>query len=1242
MGFHPTAGRTRPPAPLGRAAFGLLLVPCLAATAPSVPARAANLLVNPDFEEARQAEDGPPLPAGWDLSATWYAQPRDAGLSPVTLDAAVVRGGGRFSLRMDGQGKRGLVMQPVAFNPEHGRRFRLAGWIRFRDMRGAVANLTCEFLADKWLGQKDLPTDWRLESSDWREYAAEFDVPEGTKTLRVFLRTDKPNKGTVWFDDIVLEPVAGDAQAPAGASRAGEREGEVHYLVPLDDFTSNRVGWRAAGWGGAPVRVGRSGEAARSAPAGLRLVAGEKTGSPVQRALAFDGPWAGLRLWARAEPADLPVRLYATTEANAWFLLGQARVPGDWGQITFDLGEARYGWGGQGEEDKVLQPGQVRTLSLLLDAPGRVDLDDLVIGVRDRWGIRVAYADAPGNLYVDSGEPTVTAEVFNGTDETREAALRWHLVAAGDRELTRGESEVRLAPGAFDRVALPLPRLGPGYYSVRLALWHDGRKHSEHAVGLLVVRAPVAATRPFVGMTGFGMSDTVSRLAKNLGATITEVFFEWRWLEPTEGALDFRGPDSTVATARELGLPLVGMIHLAPGRVPAWALADPKDTGYLARDPALFNRFVRACAERYRDEIDIWCFCGEIDLVARSWKIDVPTYVEHLRQAYETLKAADPGCIVGGCGVSGVDSQAMLKFAAEVWKAGHRWLDGLFFDPYASPRYYGPGRHVMEPEENRLDRILAEAVRLVRQYGPEKQVAIEEKGWAIDYSLPADSPYAFQMADCLARSYVVARSVPEVERYLWFLPASGSTEGGFDYALWRREQDWLNPRPAAWAYAQVARLLARCDRVRRLTTHEDLWAYELTGPEGPIFVLWSAPGDGGQRSPRGQETTLVLDLPEGCSAADLYDRSLELPRAGRATLPLTSRPIFLRGPAALAQCIEAGRFSALPVAGWAVLTASDRARCFVASRLQKLQKVHVALESAGWRFAPEEQAVELGSGAPAGTSQSAWLDAKAAARPEDWLVTRELRLRLTTADGTTVPVAVPVSLVGVPAVGGGEEAQQPPPPRVDADLSEWHEAPQFDLATQAYLYPPDAAANNLWLNRSDLSVRAGVAWDAESFYFWAAVKDEAHVQQRSPASLWAHDSIQLAFDPENDAVPAQVSGKSGYDEDDSEFGLALLPEGPTVYQWTGPGVGPGRVVTQSRLAVVRAEGETRYEWQVPWALLGIKPQPGQVFGFGFSVLDADAAGESSPYALGPTRGIYGGKDPSQFLDAVLLGTAGAE
>jgi len=170
-----------------------------------------------------------------------------------------------------------------------------------------------------------------------------------------------------------------------------------------------------------------------------------------------------------------------------------------------------------------------------------------------------------------------------------------------------------------------------------------------------------------------------------------------------------------------------------------------------------------------------------------------------------------------------------------------------------------------------------------------------------------------------------------------------------------------------------------------------------------------------------------------------------------------------------------------------------------------------------------------------------------------------------------------------------------------------------------------------WKGPENLSVRAAVSWDAQYLYFAADVTDNVHVQKAADGEIWTGDAIQLAIDGGNDAQPNR-----GYDNNDSEYGLALGPAGqPVVWRWQAPaGIATGPVA-QVPVRVERQGTRTVYRIAVPWRDLGIQPRPGRVFGLNFIVPDNDGNGRE--FWIGLTPGIAEAKLPAFYKKFVLTG-----
>ena len=142
----------------------------------------------------------------------------------------------------------------------------------------------------------------------------------------------------------------------------------------------------------------------------------------------------------------------------------------------------------------------------------------------------------------------------------------------------------------------------------------------------------------------------------------------------------------------------------------------------------------------------------------------------------------------------------------------------------------------------------------------------------------------------------------------------------------------------------------------------------------------------------------------------------------------------------------------------------------------------------------------------------------------------------------------------------------------------------------------------------------------------AEVTDDEHNNPGRDAELWKGDSIQFAFDTENDAVP-----NAEYDNNDYEFGTA---SGSGLWCWHAPAGKQTGAVAGVKPLIERADGKTIYRIAIPWSTLApLTPETGRVFGFALVIHDRDGMVRNYHMAFG--QGIANGKNPSQFRKLLL-------
>jgi hypothetical protein len=138
--------------------------------------------------------------------------------------------------------------------------------------------------------------------------------------------------------------------------------------------------------------------------------------------------------------------------------------------------------------------------------------------------------------------------------------------------------------------------------------------------------------------------------------------------------------------------------------------------------------------------------------------------------------------------------------------------------------------------------------------------------------------------------------------------------------------------------------------------------------------------------------------------------------------------------------------------------------------------------------------------------------------------------------------------------------------RVDGALDEWSDAGWVTLDRGAWV------GTIPLLVASDCGARFAARWSPGALYLAAEVTDDRHVNDRGDDSLWAGDSLQVAFDVLRDRGDR-------YDGNDHELTFALARGAPRAFRFHGP----GGVTATGTAAVVRDGAVTRYEVALPAA-----------------------------------------------------------
>ncbi len=826
----------------------------------------------------------------------------------------------------------------------------------------------------------------------------------------------------------------------------------------------------------------------------------------------------------------------------------------------------------------------------------------------DAWSLVITPGPAGGVVFPgEKAAYTVTAT--NRTERPAPCRVTVEAQKPGDGKPQRvGEWEGNVEGWGVGRLELFLPTNRLGYVCVRARVedparpMEAGNEDRATAIsGMAVVQRPrymgQAAPDCYFGLQ---LCPDVA-VAERLGAKAIRVFPGWRWTEPRQGMIlwDIHlDPHILPAIERQMQVLLT-----LQGTAPAWAAwrVEGKPKLMDLPDPArldAWKEYCRKVAERYRGRLAAIEIQNEPDLTC--WRHPDVTleegaeyYAKLLKAGYEGVKAGDPNVPVAGLDVSGGDFDRSFEYTDAVLTRAKQTLDLFTGHPYASPRNFGTGKRAKFPVENLMAEKCRMAMDLLERHGKARRMWIGELGWALDMKADPLSEFSLDFAACVTQALVVGKSVPGVERFLYFT-MTGCNETGYEYGLLRGLP--MYPLPAACAYATCAYLLEGTKPVEPVSIEKGVYRASFSAPErDELVVVWWAMGE-----------TMNVILPQVGDSGRWYDSFMqpapapgEGVRVGRMpvylVLPLKKfgvRPELLTGvKVAPAEALTIQR---VYVSGREALSLD------VANRTNKVKVVSVLVDG-------EQRRLEIPPGADGLRCETALPKPLRVGAP------RMLTAKVL-AEGVEREHVLYVRLNALSAPPEGFQC--------DGDLREWSAREPIVVTERRQVLPPDPGIG--WDGPEDLSMKAFLTADDKGLYFAAVVTDDIHVGgapgAAGPDNFWNFDSIQIAVDPNNN------SGDT-FDGDDREVGLVLGAEGPCVFL-TCPK--PRRPLA-TPLGIKRQGAETVYEAVFAWDDLGIKPpRPGQVMAINFIANDNDGQGRA--YWMGLTPGIGEAKVPASYRE----------
>ncbi len=835
-------------------------------------------------------------------------------------------------------------------------------------------------------------------------------------------------------------------------------------------------------------------------------------------------------------------------------------------------------------------------------AAGRVWFDAVTLtpGVVADGCIKLSQVRTGGDhgIYVSGAPQRVTATVVNGSKEHRVIETTFRIRDFRQDILREYRHTVNVpALNAVPVTAAIDPTLQEcGFYTVE-AIAKTANQPESRVLGALVVTEPMKQRDPFFGFTGYGAPDTMLECMAKLGAGSCGYIVHVTDQNP-RGVFNFERHTTALKLRRDLGYKIIagyniqGSDHVRPAWLNAIAKRDlgSENPTYSEEYFEAYRNFARAFGTYARDKVDEFSLIEEIDIARHLSKFEHDSYIRITRDSAAELRKTAPGKPISGVGVCSEDFNGNPPLAdmKHFWSQLSNSLDAIGFDGYITPNCFGSGRIAATPESARYREKLLEVAKLTRQAN-KRYFAMEEAGWGMVSGTPLDSGEWLKLAAVLQRTLILSKTVPEMERYLYFKVINGG-----------RAEDWnlfvdggAVPTAAAAAFGVAAHNLAFARNPSPIFLHENLhcWLFDQDGKT--LVTLWSTAD---------AEVLFKMISMMPMNVSNFMGLRSELP-PGEIRLRLSGEPLYL--------------WSSMPRAE---LEKTIQKACFTLPEL-KLEAFRSGAREATvsiLNLTDVQLELKLQCGTEKRVFSTAAHQVLSVKLPNVECDADELRVEATTGNGVyTLKKSLAATPVGTAA-----------------------NSMAMKLDDASHLQPVDALANGLWSGADDLSVEVSLHYDAQNLYLRATVRDDVKVRERSGIRLWGSDSIQFAINPNGDALPATFSMRPGYGPRDWEFGMALTPEGPQLYCYRSPKdsvLQPG-LVTPDRIsfAVVDCDPNTTcYEVALPWAILGMQGQPGTIFGFGLIALDSDRPGQTSTYAMGLAQGIFNGKNPSLFHKFIL-------
>ena len=813
-----------------------------------------------------------------------------------------------------------------------------------------------------------------------------------------------------------------------------------------------------------------------------------------------------------------------------------------------------------------------------------------------------------GGVYYPGEEIVYSFELKDNRLPGGKSDFSWRIEDFDGAKIAEGEQKVTLpdaAAGAF-QVKLSVPKESLGWFAIKGRLSENGKTLSEVTSAFFIVEKQKGPRDPFFTAKGPGSLEKQIRM----GNGSMFIYLQRRFIQTGPDSYRMPKQEQLVELALKNGFEPFFTFLISQKSSPVNPQQPPflrkKVDSKLAQgiDPydaeyyQTWRNFFAMLAAKYKGKVRDWYIGDEIYNTYHQSKYELPHYIQVQKILYEEVKKQDPASMIGGCGTF-MDKDPVGR---KLWRELKNYMDGLSCSLYLGQGAIGKGLKVDDPESGRL----VERFKITRSVIGDKQfISGTESGFCFMDFPEIDSAMVKEIAKINARNLVILKAM-KVRKWTYFQfvndPSLETKKWGYgriDYGMWNRTTGCPKPHAAAWAVS--ARALAFATDPVDASPCPDVYCYVFRKGNKTLAAFWAYTKE---------DIDARIDLPAAWSGVDFLGRPVQ-GNAGPQNFKLKDRVLYLEFDApqdAVVKAFRSGKYVLPEVCISLNRIDGGKVAVYLKNKAAGDLAANVKLNSLPERkvVVKKGETARIPFACPPGNGQ---LSASAvvngirygAAKKDEWY---------------------------------GVEKLSAPPSIQNGVLKGFENVKPLVMDSLKHLMPSEIETHGIWTGKEDLSARVYTGYDKDYFYLGVDVTDDTHVSRYSGMNAWNQDSVEFAFDTDNNAFDAALS-PDGYAADDRDFVMSLTPQQkPELFCYTGSPDIERKALEQPQ--IVRTGNRTVYLARLPWSALGnLKPVPGSVFGFNVVVIDFDRQDARVPCQMEFSPGITYGKRPHAFKRFIL-------